>query len=525
MQINNTPAVAHHYNPDVLSCLANLSNDEVFTPPEIANKMLDTLPPELFKSKNTKFLDPFTKSGVFLREIAKRLIEGLADKIPDLEERVQHIMQHQLYGIGITELTALLARRTLYCAKKTNEEYSVAQFFENEDGNIHFSHVQHTWEKGRCIHCGASQDLYDREDVLETHAYHFIHNKNPFQKMKFDVIIGNPPYQLNVGNTGGNISKAKAIYHLFIEQAIKMQPHYLCMIVPSRWMTKSTEGIPESWVDKMINSNKFVEIHDFENSADCFPGVTIEGGVNYFLWQSTYNEKCRYLFCSDSGTLTERIGYLDPNKVGIIIRDKNAFEIIDKISKIEKNYINKKNFSELVSPKDFFTNKQLLTSKWNGFQAKSDDVHYIKYYLNKQNHDVDFGWISEKQIPKNIKSKKLHKVYIPAAHGGKEKVLGTPFYGEPNSVCSQTYLVIGYDVEKHNFTKEECINIISYIKTRFFRYLVSIKKKTQNGPRGVYQFVPQQDFSKSWTDEELYKKYGLTEEEINYIESMIRPME
>ena len=121
----------------------------------------------------------------------------------------------------------------------------------------------------------------------------------------------------------------------------------------------------------------------------------------------------------------------------------------------------------------------------------------------------------------------MHKVYIPAAGGSgtDTQVLGYPFYGEPNSVCSQTYLVIGYDPEKHNFTKQECENIITYIKTRFFRYLVSIKKKTQNGPRGVYQFVPMQDFSKPWTDEELYKKYNLTQEEIDFIESMIKPME
>ena len=128
-------------------------------------------------------------------------------------------------------------------------------------------------------------------------------------------------------------------------------------------------------------------------------------------------------------------------------------------------------------------------------------------------------------MPKNQKTKDLHKVFIPAANGSTDSVLGTPFYGEPNSVCSQTYLVIGYDPVKHNFNKVECENIISYIKTKFFRYLVSIKKKTQNGPRGVYQFVPLQDFSKPWTDEELYNKYGLNETEISFIERTIKPME
>ncbi|MGV4460321.1 Eco57I restriction-modification methylase domain-containing protein [Ornithobacterium rhinotracheale] len=247
-----------NYNPDVLNCLANLSNDEVFTPPEIANKMLDTLPPELFKSKDTKFLDPFTKSGVFLREIAKRLIKGLADEIPNLDERVQHIMQHQLYGIGITELTALLARRTLYCAKKTDEDYSIAKSFKNKDGNIHFNRIQHTWDQdGKCKYCGASQALYDRDKVLETHAYHFIHNKNPFHKMKFDVIIGNPPYQLSDSSASAS---AKPLYHLFIQEAIKIQPHYLAMIVPSRWFAGG-KGL-DDFRNQMLKDKRLKEIHD-----------------------------------------------------------------------------------------------------------------------------------------------------------------------------------------------------------------------------------------------------------------------
>lgn len=143
------------------------------------------------------------------------------------------------------------------------------------------------------------------------------------------------------------------------------------------------------------------------------------------------------------------------------------------------------------------------------------------------NRERTYRWISDSQLPKNKSTKDLHKIFIPAAGGSgyDDQVLGKPFYGEPNSVCSQTFLVIGYDSVKHSFTKDECENIIGYIRTRFFRYLVSIKKKTQNGPRGVYQFVPLQDFSEPWTDEKLYKKYGLTPDEIAFIESMIRPMD
>lgn len=344
--------------------------------------------------------------------------------------------------------------------------------------------------------------------------------------MKFDVIIGNPPYQLNVGNEGGNSSKAKAIYHQFVEQAMKLQPKYLSMIIPSRWMTRSTEGISDEWIDEMIKSDKIRVLHDFLNASECFPGVDIMGGVCYFLWENNYNGKCEYILHSIDGSTLRNYDYLDSKGAGIVIRDLRAVEIINKIIKVEGDYFKSeyKNFAFLVSPKDYFTNKTTLTSGWKGYIEKPKDNYKIKYYLNKNIHKLDFGFIRKDDISKNHQSINLHKVYIPAANGSLDWVLGKPFYGEPNSVCSQTYLVIGYNQDKIKFNKEMCENIISYIKTKFFRYMVSVKKRTQNGPRGVYQFVPMQDFSKPWTDAELYKKYNLSDEEITFIESMIKPM-
>ena len=517
------------FNPDVLNCIANLSNDEVFTSPELANKMLDLLPEKLWHDKNVKFLDPFTKSGVFLREIAKRLLEGLKNDIPDLQERIDHIMHNQLYGIAITELTSLLARRSLYCSKYPNCKYSVSRF-DTVEGNIRFKRVEHTWKDGKCIFRGASKSEYDRGKELETHAYEWIHVNNPKEilNMKFDVIIGNPPYQLNVGNEGGNSSKAKAIYHQFVEQAMKLQPKYLSMIIPSRWMTRSTEGISDEWIDEMLNNNKIKVLHDYLDASDCFPGVEIKGGVCYFLWESSYEGKCSYFLHKVDGTIKENYDYLDSKGAGIVIRDINALEILNKIIKVEGDYFKYeyKNFSYLVSPKDYFTNKITLTSGWKGYSDCLKEEYSIKYYLNKNIHKKNFGWVKKSDISKNHQSINLHKVYIPAAGGsGTDSIiLGNPFYGEPNSVCSQTYLVIGYNQDKMKLNKEICENIISYIKTRFFRYMVSVKKRTQNGPRGVYQFVPMQDFSKPWTDEELYKKYNLSAEEITFIESMIKPM-
>lgn len=275
-----------NYNPDVLNCIANLSNDEVFTPPELANKMLDLLPQELFSNPATTFLDPFTKSGVFLREIVKRLDRGLAHKLPDRQQRIDHIMHHQVFGIAITELTSLIARRSVYCSKDANSQYSISKF-DTPAGNILYRNITHTWVNGKCRYCGASQTVYDRGSEAEQYAYQFIHTDHPqqfFNNMQFDVIIGNPPYQLSRASekTENNGAFASAIYPLFVEQAFKLAPKYICMITPSRWMTKAGQGVSDIWVDKLIASNHFIEVHDYLDASDCFTGVEIKGGVNYF---------------------------------------------------------------------------------------------------------------------------------------------------------------------------------------------------------------------------------------------------
>lgn len=318
------------YNPDVLSCIANLSNDEVFTPPDVANAMLDMLPKEVFENPDTKFLDLATKTGVFLREIAKRLIKGLEKKIPDLQERLDHIFHKQLYGIAVTELTSLLARRSLYCSKYPNSIYSVSKF-DDIEGNIGFKSIKHTWINGKCKFCGAAQSEYDRDDSIEQHAYEFIHldNLEELQKMKFDVIIGNPPYQLS---DGGNGKSAKPIYHHFVEQAKKLNPKNLIMIIPSRWFTGG-KGLVD-FRNAMLNDTHIRKLVDYENFKEVFPGVDLAGGACYFLWEKNYNGPCEVVNCN-AGNKVVAIRYL--NEYSTFIRQNLAVDIVKKItSKYDK---------------------------------------------------------------------------------------------------------------------------------------------------------------------------------------------
>ena len=490
------------YNPDVLSCIANLSNDEVFTPPELANKIIDMLPQELFENPDTTFLDPCCKSGVFLREIAKRLIKGLEQQIPDLEKRLEHIFSRQLYGIAITELTSLLSRRSVYCSKFPSSPWSAYQFPEDKpQGNIIYQRIKHTWKDGKCIYCGASQSEYDRGSELETHAYQFIHNldvKKVFN-MKFDVIIGNPPYQLNDG--GGTGSSATPLYHKFVEQAKKLNPRFLSMIIPARWYSGG-KGL-DSFRDNMLNDNHITHLVDYFDSSECFPGIDLSGGVCYFLWNRDQVGKCEVTSIKQ-GKRSVLTRPLLEKGCDTFIRFNESVSILNKIQ--DSGFVS---IESIISARKPFGDIIPDTSIDKG----------IFVYAYPKN-----GYISRLKIRQNNHWVDKYKVYIAKAYGERGAfpylVLGKPFVGDPLTCCTETYLVAGtFD------NREQAENLISYIKTRFFRFFVLYKKNTQNAARGVYSLVPTQDFNESWTDEKLYSKYGLTEEEIEYIESMIRPME
>ena len=492
------------YNPDVLSCLANLSNDEVFTPPQLANQMLDMLPQELFRSPDTKFLDPCAKSGVFLREIAKRLINGLADRIPDLQERIDHILHHQLYGIAITRLTSLMSRRSLYCSKDADGKYSISHF-DAPDGNIRYRDLRHTWQNGKCTYCGASKEVYDRTGDLESHAYEFIHTDNPnklFKNMTFDVIIGNPPYQLS---DGGNNASASPLYQKFVAQAKVLQPRYLSMIIPSRWFGGG-KGL-DDFRRETLNDDRFRIIVDFENANDCFPGVDIAGGVCFFLWNRDNRGLCKVVNIKN-GDVVETTRKL--NEFDTFIRRPEALQIVKKV-------LNKKEImmSDIVSSSKPFGLRTFVRPQ------KTGDIK-----LRWQNGEGPYSRSEVTVGTEMIDKWKVITSYVGYDHAGnpgkdgKRRVFGKIDILPPGTICNETYLVV------NSFSRErEARNMVGYMKTLFFRFLVSQLMFSHHITKVAYQFVPLQDFTRPWTDEELYAKYGLTDEEIQFIESMIRPME
>ena len=495
----------NHYNPDVLTCLANLSNDEVFTPPNLVNQILDLLPIELWQNPEAKFLDPVSKSGVFLREIAKRLMIGLESQIPDQQERINHIYQHQLFGIAITELTALLSRRTVYCSKKANGKYSVCETFGDEQGNIIYSRLDNGWNKGKCVFFGASQEVYERGEALETYAYQFIHSDNPaqfFNSMKFDVIVGNPPYQLS---DGGAKASAIPLYHKFVQQAKKLNPRFLTMIIPSRWFANG-RGL-DSFREEMLNDDRIRKIVDYPNSTECFPGIDISGGICYFLWERDNKGKCEITTIMEGkSSIMERP--LLEDGLDTFIRYNQAISILEKVSSFKEE-----SFIKYVSSQKPFGLRTYAKGK-NEYFPNS-----VKLYGS-----TGTTYISQDEITSNLDWLDKYKVYISRAYGERISksywVIGKPFLGEPNTCCSETYLVIGiYSTEK------EANSVMTYILTCFFRFLVLLKKNTQDAPQRVYSFVPIQDFDEIWTDEKLYTKYNLTSEEITFIESMIRSRE
>lgn len=504
-------------NPDVLTCIANLSNDEVFTPPDFAGKMLDTLAcawakdhggANLWADRSVRFLDPCTKSGVFLRAITSRLTHGLASEIPDLRHRVDHILTKQVFGIAITQITSLLARRSLYCSKHANGKHSIVKGFSQDAGNIWFEQISHTWANGKCTCCGASQKALDRGEGLETHAYAFIHSNNIRARigaifgddMQFDVIIGNPPYQLDDGGYG---TSAAPIYQLFVEKALALEPRYAVFVTPSRWMAGG-KGL-DKFRQKMLTDKRMRRIVDYPKLYEGFPGVKIRGGISYFLWDREHVGPCEVQTIWD-GKPTGPAVARQLNAFDVLVRRNEAVPILEKVRAKKEKTLD----SRVSSQKPF----GLRTF----FHGKSDAKRMkdpVKLFGSQK-----VSWVGRAEVPSNVEWIDKWKVLMTRVQGTsaaiETKFLSKPIIAEPGTACTESYVVAGvFD------TEAEAANYAGYLRTRFARFLVSLRKSTQDAPRNVYAFIPDLPMNKEWTDAKLYKRYGLTADEVAFVESQI----
>jgi site-specific DNA-methyltransferase (adenine-specific) len=520
-------------NPDVLTCIANLSNDEVFTPPEIANRMLDTLTEawaanhngaNLWADKTVRFLDPCTKSGVFLREITSRLTKGLKAEIPELHQRVDHILTKQVFGISITQITSLLARRSLYCSKHANGKHSIAKSFSSGDGNVWFNRLYHTWDGEECKYCGAAKSVFNRPDGLETHAYAFIHTDNIKARigdffggiMQFDVIIGNPPYQLNDDGFG---TSAAPIYQLFVEQAKKLEPRYLSMVIPSRWFAGG-KGLDE-FREHMLADSRLRSIDDYLGAFDVFPGVGLKGGVCYFLWDRDNAGPCRVTTRYKDWPVSTANRPLLEHGADVFIRFNEGLSILKKVVAVEGGESDSvslpenKRFDRLVSARKPFGLETTFKGK------TSERAGDLKIYQNG-----GIGYVSRDSVSTGFQYIDKWKVFTGRAAPGTgnkdtypHRIISTPFLGEPGSISSETYLCIGpLDTKKH------AESVLSYLCCRLTRLLILLHKPSQDTTRKVYTFVPVQDWTRTWTDEALYAKYGINQSEIAFIEKVVRPL-
>lgn len=501
--------------PDILEVIANLSNDAVFTPPRVVNAVLDLLPNEVWTDPQLRWLDPGAKTGVFPREITKRLMVGLADAIPDEEARLEHILKEMVFAIATEEITGMMSRRSLYCSKDASSTFSVARF-ASTNGNVWWKRVKHSWDSsGRCTECKGT-----REELLvpgrDNKAYGFIHADGRKQidkemNMKFDVVVGNPPYQMAGGGGGTNDTP---LYNIFVEEAIKLNPKYLSMIIPSRWMAGG-RGL-DSFRAEMLNDSRLRVLVDYENAEDLFPSVGINGGVCYFLWDRDNPGLCETTFHRNgvtSGPVERALGEFDT-----LVRDPRAVDILRKVIAAKES-----SFSDLVSGDTPFG----LATNFKDYNRDADPTRkgQIRLYANVGTTRVR-GSMARNLITKNTHLIDEWKVLLPVAGSGRERersgfdmVLGPSQIAEPASACTQTYLVAGPVA-----SKEEAASLESYLRTRFARFLVSLRKPAQHVFKGMYKWVPQQTWDRTWTDAELFEKYGITADEQAYIESFVREM-
>lgn len=498
--------------PDILDVIAALSSDAIPTPPLMARAVLDLLPTDVWSEPHFRWLDPATKSGSILREVARRLMVGLVDFEPDPEARAEHILRNMIFGTAITVVHGEMTRRSVYVSRDASSEHSVARF-DSAQGNLPFVPAEHDYAVNRsgvvvgpCRVCHAPLRL-ERGNSRENYAYAFIHGAYPtedLKNMRFDVIVGNPPYQ--TGDKKNDDDRASPIYQYFIEHAMSLDPKYLAMIVPSRWFTGGF-GL-EKFRARMIADRRFAKIVDNPKLFDCFPGVEIKGGVNYFLWDRDHAGDCEFSTRIDGTILSTASRDLREGD-GIVVRDNRAAAIVHKV----KTAHHGKWADTVCGPQMAFGS---MRTNFSGDKPEPSPGD-IPLLLSSR-----VGYVPPSVIEKNKEWVDRWKVLVPKAGDGHGRevsyVIGEPIALAPGSACTQTYLVAGlFD------SRTETENYAHYLTTKFVRFLILQRKTTQDVYSDRFKFVPALDMKRRWTDADLYEHFKLTEEEASYIESIIHP--
>lgn len=483
--------------PDILDCLANLSTDEVFTPPPLASQMLDLLPRHVWTDPTLKWLDPSVKTGSFLREIALRLMHSLGREIPDDNERREHIYRNMLYGFPISGLTGMMSRRSLYYSKDANHpDFSVVRM-GSAAGNIPDTVMVHEFIDGACVDCGV-----DRAMAFDEPAYPFLHPDQihaPIEAIKFDIIVGNPPQQ--VGQFGD--VKTSAAFGRFIEEALKREPRYILMVVPSGWF-----GSPElaGLRSRLATGSHVSRIVDYPSAKECFPGTSIRGGAHYFLWDRDHNGPCSVVSVHKGEVASAVTRSL--NSHGVFLRSNEAASIIDKVA--TQGGIGRA--AHLISRPDPFG----VGSGFNNFRPG----------LGEWAIDIQTPGVVKRTSADNVTRReawiKAPKVFIRSAveRGGTVPAQIFTIKAHPThlpAICTAEHLMAGPCK-----TREEAESLATYLETRLVRFLVSLRRSADPLSPDDFKFVPAPDLTEPWTDEKLYIKYGLTELEILCIEAQTK---
>jgi hypothetical protein len=437
---------------------------------------------DVFLNPEARILEMNSKSGLYPLYMAYSLyamkLPGPEDKLPLEQTQAlwQETVEQQIFVLCKTRMAESITRRTLV---------------GYQDWTVNTTYIPHLLERMEKDPQRLAKKL-QRTDTWGKEG----------QPMKFDAIVGNPPYQ---EMDGGNNASASPVYDLFVREAIGMNPHYVSMIIPARWYSGG-KGLDQFRTD-MLNDTHLSKIVDFTSSTDLFPTVDIAGGLCYFLWDNSHDGKCAFTNYRNGveSTATKHL-----NEHGTLIRYPMADSIVHKVLAH-----NEEKLSSMVSSRKPFG----LATNVAPFEEGDLTLRYNKgtgkYLRSMVNIGVEL-----------IDKWKVMISYLSAEHAGQPdkngmfRVLSTTEILPPESICTETYLIAGaFD------TEVEAINYYNYLRTRFVRFLLSLIAVSQHITRASFDFVPVQDFTGEWTDEKLYKKYELTEDEIAFIESTIRVME